>query len=133
MAGGLLDAMDAGVLAGETAVEAHEEGDFSSNLLSRYEQRWYRLHGERDFLGYFIMKALVSSSIEDVNMAFHLLGESDTATFTDKFFERLASSPKFASKLIFKLKEEGVEIPNMLSFASLLKKYFRNYWDLFAE
>ena len=31
---GTLHAMDAGVFAGETAVEAHEEGDFPSNLLS---------------------------------------------------------------------------------------------------
>ena len=50
---GVLHAMDADGLAGETAVESHEEGDFSSNLLSRYEQRWHRLHGEQDFLGFF--------------------------------------------------------------------------------
>jgi Dehydrogenases (flavoproteins) len=130
---GALHAMDAGGLAGETAVEAHEEGDFSSNLLSRYEQRWYRLHGERTFLGYFLMQLSLLFSIEDLNMLFHLLGESDTATFTDKIFETFASSPKFASNLIYKLKREGVEIPDMLSFVSLLKKYHRNYWDLFME
>jgi len=131
--GGVLQAMDAGVLAGETAVEAHEEGDFSSNLLSRYEQRWYRLHGEHDFLGYFLIKISLLLSIEDFNMIFHLLGESDTATFTDEVFERFAQSPKFTSKLIYKLKREGLEIPDMLSFVSLLKKYYRNYWDLFVE
>ena len=130
---GALHAMDAGVLAGETAVEAHEEGDFSSNLLSRYEQRWHRLHGEQDFLGYFLFKVGLSLSIEDRNMLFHLLGESDTAIFTDKVFERLAQSPKFTSKLIYKFKKEGLEIPDMLSFASLFKKYHRNYWDTFVE
>jgi Dehydrogenases (flavoproteins) len=124
--------MDAGVLAGETAVEAHEEGNFSSSLLSRYEQRWHRLHGEKDFLGYFLLRAGLSFSFEDYNMLFHLLGESDTATFTDKIFETVLS-PKFTSKLIYKLKEEELEIPDMLSFASLLKKYHRNYWDLFVE
>jgi Dehydrogenases (flavoproteins) len=129
---GVLDTMDAGVLAGETAVEAHEEGDFSSNLLSRYEQRYYRLHGEHDFLGYLLMQTSLLLSIEDINMIFHLLAESDTATFTDKIFETFAQ-PKFTSKLIYKFKEEGVEIPDMLSFASLLKKYHRNYWDLFME
>ena len=129
---GVLDTMDAGVLAGETAVEAHEEGDFSSNLLSRYEQRYYRLHGERSFLGYLLDRAGLLFSIEDINILFHMLAESDTATFTDKIFETFAQ-PKFTSKLIYKFKEEGVEIPDMLSFASLLKKYHRNYWDTFVE
>jgi len=132
-AAGVLHAMDAGVLAGETAVEAHEEGDFSSNLLSRYEQRYYRLHEKRDFLGYSLVQMGLSLSFEDFNILFHLLGESDTATFTDEIFERLAQSPKFTSKLIYKLKKEGLDIPDMLSFASLLKKYHRNYWDLFVE
>jgi Dehydrogenases (flavoproteins) len=129
---GVLHAMDAGVLAGETAVEAHEEGDFSSNLLSRYEQRWYRLHGEQDFLGYFLARAGLSLSPKDLNILFHLLGESDTATFTDKIFETFAQ-PKFTSKIIYELKKEGLEIPDMLSFLSLLKKYHRNYWDTFAQ
>jgi Dehydrogenases (flavoproteins) len=129
---GVLHAMDAGVLAGETAVESHEEGDFSSNLLSRYEQRWYRLHGEHNFLGYFILRIAMSLSIEDLNMVFHLFAESDTATFTDEISERLAQ-PKFTSKLIYKFKEEGLEIPDTLSFVSLFKKYHRNYWDLFVE
>jgi Dehydrogenases (flavoproteins) len=131
-AAGILHAMDAGVLAGETAVESHEEGDFSSNLLSRYEQRYYRLHGEQDFLGYLLVRGGLSFSAEDINIVFHLLGESDTATFTDKIFETFAQ-PKFTSKLIYKLKKEGLEIPDMLSLASLLKKYHRNYWDLFVE
>jgi Dehydrogenases (flavoproteins) len=131
---GILHAMDAGVLAGETAVEAHEDGDFSSNLLSRYEQRWYRLHGERDFLGYFLLRIALSLYSEDsINILFHLLGESDTATFTDEIFETFAQSPKFTSKLIYKLKKEGLDIPDMLSFASLLKKHHRNYWDTFVE
>jgi Dehydrogenases (flavoproteins) len=129
---GVLHTMDTGGLAGETAVEAHEEGDFSSNLLSRYEQRYYRLHGEQDFLGYLLIRAGISLSAEDINMIFHLLAESDTATFTDKVFETFLS-PKFASKLIYKLKEEGLEIPDMLSLASLFKKYHRNYWDTFVE
>jgi Dehydrogenases (flavoproteins) len=129
---GVLHTMDAGVLAGETTVEAHEEGDFSSNLLSRYEQRWHRLHGEQDFLGYLLLRAGLSLSPKDFNILFHLLGESDTATFTDKIFETFAQ-PKFISKLIYKLKREGLEIPDMLSFASLLKKYYRNYWDTFVE
>lgn len=51
---GIVHAMDAGVLAGEAAVEAHEEGDFSSNLLSRYEKRCHKLFGEKDTIGYYI-------------------------------------------------------------------------------
>ena len=102
---GTIRAMDAGVFAGETAVESHEEGDFSSNLLSRYEQRYYRLHGEQDLLGYLLDRIGLSLSVEDWNMIFHLLAESDTATFTDKIFETFAQS-KFTSKLIYKLKRE---------------------------
>jgi len=130
---GTIRAMDAGVFAGETAVESHEEGDFSSNLLSRYERTWYRLHGEHDFLGYFLMRIGALLSLKDLNMIFHLLAESDTAIFTDEVFEMFAQSPKFTSKLIYKLKKEGLDIPDMLSFASLIKKYHRNYWDTFVE
>ena len=55
---GVLNTMDAGEMAGEAAVEAHEEEDFSYNILSRYEKRWYGLHGEHNFVGSTLLKIL---------------------------------------------------------------------------
>ena len=129
---GVLHAMDAGVLAGETAVESHEEGNFSSDFLSKYEKRWYRLHGEQDMLGYYMSKVGSALPKKYIDMIFHLLKDNDTV-FTDELFEKVMNSPKIISKLTYEFKKEGLDIPNMLSFVSLLKKYHRNYWDTFVE
>jgi len=128
---GCLRAMDAGVLAGEVAVEAHEEGDFSSELLSRYEKRWYRLHGERDFLDYSIRRFTQKMPHEYFDIAGHTLKEDDARL--DRLFEELGKSPKIGSKIVHELKEEGLDISDMLSFASLSKKYYINYWDTFIQ
>jgi Dehydrogenases (flavoproteins) len=92
---GALFAMDSGVLAGETAVEAHEEGDFSSDLLARYGERWRKLHGARNDIEYEVRKFLMQRDLsgEDVNSLFHIL-KDENGVFTDAFFKKLVKSKR---------------------------------------
>ncbi|RZN64506.1 MAG: NAD(P)/FAD-dependent oxidoreductase [Candidatus Methanoliparum thermophilum] len=127
---GLIQAMENGVLSGEVAVEAHEEGDFSSEFLSRYDKRWYRLYGEKYFLNYYIVRFYDYLPNKDINRFFSLL-EDNNYTFTDEIFKEASKSPKIISKFINGLKNEGWGINDMFSLVSLLKKYHRNFWDTF--
>lgn len=129
---GVIHAMDGGVLSGEAAVEAYEEGDFSLNVLSRYEKRYWKLYGEENYIGYIMYKFGFALPDEYINMAFHLFRENNTV-FSDELFEKVLNSPKIISKILNELKQEGLEIPDLLSFGSLLKRYYRNYWDIFVE
>ncbi|BDC35900.1 NAD(P)/FAD-dependent oxidoreductase [Candidatus Methanoliparum sp. LAM-1] len=130
-ADGVMTAIESGVFAGERAVEACEEGDFSSEFLSEYEKRWNRTYGEKKMIGYYIAKLAQALPDKYWNIFCHRLKE-DNAKFTDELF-KVIKSPKLISKILFKLKKEGLEIPDLLSFGSLFKKYYRNYWDTFFE
>lgn len=115
---GVLCAIDSGILAGETIVEAYEENDFSSDLLSRYEKRWYKLHGARNDIEYDVRKFLEKNlSREDVNSLFHILKDED-GFFTDAFFKKLVGSRR--SKLRRTLFEK-------------FKRYDCSIWDLFVR
>jgi digeranylgeranylglycerophospholipid reductase len=129
---GILNSMDAGVLAGETAVEAHEEGDFSSNLLSNYEKRWYRLYGEHDILGSYILEVIHTMSDEHLNRIFHILKDNNELIVDDAIKELLKTS-KLASSMIYELKKEGLNVSDFASFFSLLKKYHRTRMDLYFQ
>ena len=130
---GVLHAMDAGVMAGETAVDAHEEGDFSYNVLSRYEKRWYKLHGEKDAIGFYLTKVGYTMSPKQINTIFHILKDNN-AVFVDKIFETLFKSPKFVSELIRSFREEEkLKIEDVLSLSSLIRKHYATFWDTFTE
>lgn len=129
---GLIFGMDGGRLAGEVAVEAYEEGDFSYNLLSRYEDRYNRLHGEEEMIGYAMLEAAFSLPYKEFDGFFCLLKENNY-NFTDEFFSDVFKSPKFTSNLLYHFKDLGFDIPDLISFGSLLKKYYRNFWDTFVE
>jgi len=62
---GILNAMIAGKLAGETAYEAHAAGDFSGRFLRKYEKRWHDRLG-RDMSRYYKIKEVVSRLPDDV-------------------------------------------------------------------
>jgi len=125
---GVMTAMESGIFAGERALEAHEVGDFSSEFLSEYENRWNRIYGEKKKIAYYALRIMMLSSDKTWNRFFHLLKENN-AKFVDEIFKE---SPKFTSKIIYQLRKEGLDI-DMLSFMSLLKKYYRNLWDTFYE
>lgn len=68
--GGIVNAMKAGRLAAETAVEALQAGDTRAEFLQRYHQRWMSLLGE-DHLRFYRVK-------------------EQLAKFDDEFYNRLA-------------------------------------------
>jgi digeranylgeranylglycerophospholipid reductase len=128
---GALFAMDSGVLAGETAVEAHEEGDFSSDLLARYGERWRKLHGARSDIEYEVRKFLIERDLseEDVNSLFHIL-KDENGVFTDAFFKKIVKGKGKRSKRIKRSKSDS-------DLEKALFKEFRRYddniWDLFVR
>ncbi|VUT26588.1 MAG: Digeranylgeranylglycerophospholipid reductase [Candidatus Methanolliviera sp. GoM_asphalt] len=114
---GVLHVMDAGTLAGEVAIEAHKEGDFSLNLLSRYEKRWWKSYGERDTFYYHLLRFWQQSPNEYFNRAFHILKDSDNL-FTDEFFDEMFKSRGSMSELFDEVKKDGLDIHNKQSFLS---------------
>ncbi|VUT26470.1 MAG: Digeranylgeranylglycerophospholipid reductase [Candidatus Methanolliviera sp. GoM_oil] len=125
---GILNAIDGGVFAGEAAVEACEEGDFSYNLLSRYEKKWHRVHGERLFLDSYIHRIAPLLNADQINTMFHILKENNDL-LVDEILEKMVKSPKITSNILNELKKRGLDINDMLSVVSLLKKYYRVFWD----
>jgi digeranylgeranylglycerophospholipid reductase len=63
--GGIVNAMKAGRLAGQTAAQAIRENDTSANRLSRYHDAWMRLLGD-DHLKYYRIK----QALEDLDDSF---------------------------------------------------------------
>jgi len=131
-AGGCLHAMDAGVMAGETAVEAHEEGDFSSNLLSRYEKRWKRLHGENDLLKFYFRKFLLNMSDEGVD-GYHQSLRDNNGKHTFEWFMEFSKSSRFMSKLFDNFRKEGLDVMEFYFVMSHFKQNFENYWDTLIQ
>ena len=129
---GILNSMEAGEMAGETAVEAHDEGDYSSNILSKYEKRWYRLHGESDLIGLLWLRLLSTMSDERINTFHHAIKENNYI-FNDKIFKIFLGSPKFTSKLIYEFKDRGLNINDAFSLFSLFKKHHKVYWDVYFQ
>ena len=88
--GGILHAMDAGELAGATAVEACEEDDFSSDFLSRYEENWWKLYGKRNHMERIIRAGAVPMLLHNkiINKLIHNLEDTD-CVFTDKLLLEL--------------------------------------------
>ena len=130
---GTLRAMDAGELAGESAVEAHEEDNFSSELLSRYEERWDRLHGRRDNVAYYTLRFMMKLSNKYYNILGHSLRDNN-GMITDEIYKIFSKEHRYISKLIFELEKEGIaNTDQFFSYTSPFGEYFRNFWDTFVE
>ena len=129
---GILNSIDAGALAGRTSAEAYEEGDFSSNFLSRYEKKWYRSHGEHDLIGRYILDAIYEMSDEDINELFHLVsGEGEI--FADGITKIINEEPKLTSTMISELESKGSHVKNVNGLNSLIKKYHKVFWDIYVQ
>lgn len=135
MYGGVLPAMDSGELAGEVAVEAHEEGDFSGTFLSRYRERWMRSKGNKQMVDYLLRKWLESLPAKDYNetlrMFIGLVRDTD-GLISDDILNKAISS-KFMSKFVCKLKKEGFDEKELFSILSDFRKYYRSYWSIFIQ
>jgi len=131
-AAGCLHAMDAGVMAGEMAVEACEEGDFSYNVLSRYEERWKRLHGEDDLVKFYWLRWLLYASDEQLDV-YHQSLKDGGGLHTDEFFEYISKSSRYMAKLIANFKKEGLDPLEFASAMMLFRIHFKNYWDTLIQ
>jgi flavin-dependent dehydrogenase len=126
---GTVTTMDAGELAGEMAVEACEEGNFSSEFLSEYEKRWYYLHGERAILAYYVNKIGFMLPLEYINKGMKIL-KKHGSLFVPEFFDEFTKSPRLLDKLSFALKKEGFETEDIIRFVlNSLVDYHKNFWS----
>ena len=119
-------------MAGERAVEACEEGNFSHDFLSEYEKRWYKLHGERDFAGWYMFKLLFDRPAKELDEIGRWLNDHD-ARFENEVFEIVSKSTRKSLRTVTELKRQGLDMDRIIEFTSIFKKYFRNYWDYFVE
>jgi digeranylgeranylglycerophospholipid reductase len=71
--GGIVNAMIAGKLAAETAVEAIHKGDVSEKRLSGYPRKWKKAEGNNNARSYKIKKTVSRFSDEDFNKTAKML------------------------------------------------------------
>lgn len=71
--GGIINALEGGRLAGETAREAIRLNDFSLKVLQRYEEAWRAAFGKTLDRNYRIKEVFVKLSDEDLNRLVHSL------------------------------------------------------------
>ncbi|RZN64818.1 MAG: NAD(P)/FAD-dependent oxidoreductase [Candidatus Methanoliparum thermophilum] len=65
--GGILKAMESGIMAGETAIDAIEAEDFSENELKKYEDKWRPTIGMKNERNYLIKEFFINLSDEKLN------------------------------------------------------------------
>ncbi len=96
--GGIAIAIHTGQLAGETAVEAHEAGDFSEQFLKRYQEKWKQMPyaDPAIYRGHEILYYEISN--EELNMIGRLLDGFDITTVSSwemfKMILKILSRPR---------------------------------------
>lgn len=105
--GGILKAMESGVMAGETAIEAMAAEDFSENKLKIYEDKWRPTIGRKNERNYLIKEFFINLSDEDLNELARSINEvkitemSVTGLVTT-LIEKNPETLKSLSKMLFK-------------------------------
>ncbi len=82
--GGIENALEAGVLAGEVAVDALRAGDYSSRFLEKYQTSWHHRLGKDMSLSYRIKELLQSFDDRAWNRSAALLAHVDAKSLTTK-------------------------------------------------
>lgn len=77
--GGIINAMDAGKIAGDVCIEASEAGDFSMNTLQEYEDRWRATIGKSLGKSLKVKNMLLKFSDEQLNQLAHSLEGEDVS------------------------------------------------------
>lgn len=77
--GGIINAMDAGKIAGEVCIKADESGDHSTATLEEYEDRWRATIGKELNKSLMVKNLLIKLSDEDLNQLAHSLSDIDTS------------------------------------------------------
>ncbi len=107
--GGIANAMDAGEIAGNVAVEAIQNNDMSMRTLRKYEDRWRKTIGKEISNALIIQKTMfhleddklnsLANSIKDINFNKMELMELMTALFKSNKKLLISLSPLFSEKL----------------------------------
>lgn len=77
--GGIINAMDAGKIAGEVCIRAKESGDYSVRILKEYEERWRSTIGKELNKSLMVKNLLIKLSDEQLNQLAHSLSGIDTS------------------------------------------------------
>ncbi len=77
--GGIVAAMDAGKIAGEVAIKAHQTGDFSVRILKEYEDRWRATIGKEMSKSLQVKNLLIKLTDEQLNKLAHSLDGIDVS------------------------------------------------------
>ena len=77
--GGIINAMDAGKIAGEVCIRAKEKGDYSVKTLKEYEDRWRATIGKELSKSLKVKNLFVKLSDEQLNQLAHSLSGIDTS------------------------------------------------------
>jgi len=77
--GGIINAMDAGKIAGEVCIRAKEEGDYSVKTLKEYEDRWRATIGKELSKSLMVKNLLIKITDEQLNQLAHSLSGIDTS------------------------------------------------------
>lgn len=77
--GGIVNAMDAGEMAGEVCIKAHEAGDYSLRTLKEYEDKWRATIGKELSKSLLVKNLLIKLTDEQLNQLTHSLNGIDTS------------------------------------------------------
>lgn len=77
--GGIINAMDAGKMAGEVCIKAHEAGDYSLRTLREYEDTWRATIGKELSKSLLVKNLLIKLSDEQLNQLARSLNGIDTS------------------------------------------------------
>ncbi len=77
--GGIINAMDAGKIAGEVCIKAKEKGDYSANTLREYEERWRSSIGKSMSKHLKVKSLLLKLSDEQLNQLAHSIKGMDVS------------------------------------------------------
>lgn len=77
--GGIINAMDAGKIAGDVCIKAHDTGDYSMNSLQVYEDRWRATIGKNISKSLTVKNILLKFSDEKLNQLAHSLKDEDVS------------------------------------------------------
>ncbi len=101
--GGILNALDAGVIAGEVAAGSLEKGDVSREALKEYEERWREKIGASLARSLVVKERLVQLSDKDLNTLAHSIKDKDIARMG--LFDLLSLLFKTNPRLLWSLRK----------------------------
>jgi len=78
--GGIINAMDAGKIAGEVAAHAIKEGNVSTERLQEYDTIWRETHGKRLKRSLTVKNRFVTMADDDLNKLAHSVEDVDFST-----------------------------------------------------